>query len=76
MFQVQTGSFVLRLVAFSKYEQLYPKSLSAKLEEKAPAFWKWANAVAKEESVTYIWDEKLMVDRTLERLAKAKATAK
>ena len=73
MLQVQTGSFVLRVVSFSKYEQLLPKSLAAKLEDKAPSFWKWANAVANEESVTYIWDEKLMVDRTLARLAKAAA---
>lgn len=65
-----TGSFVLRLVSMSKYEQLLPTSLPKAMEEKNPNFWKWANAVANEKSVTYIWDEEAVANRTLERLGK------
>jgi glutathione S-transferase len=43
------------------------------LEMKAPAFWKWANAVVKEKSVNYIWDEQRIVERTKLRLGKTAA---
>jgi glutathione S-transferase len=43
------------------------------LETKAPAFWKWANAVVKEKSVNYIWNEQGVVERTKIRLAKTSA---
>jgi len=46
-----------------------PKSVVTTLESKAPSFWKWANAVVKEESVTYVWDEKVFAERTIKRLA-------
>jgi len=52
---------------------LYPKSVLSSLETKAPAFWKWANAVVKEESVTYIWDENKVIEGTKARLAKIAA---
>ena len=74
--QVQTGSFLLRLLSFPKYEGPLPKSILKNLETKAPNFWKWANAVVKEESVTYIWDEKTVAERTAARIEKLKATAK
>ena len=69
--QVQTGSFLLRVLSFPKYEGLLPKSILTGLETKAPAFWTWANTVVKEESVTYIWDEKNVAEKTLARIAKA-----
>jgi glutathione S-transferase len=72
-FQVQTGSFLLRVLSFPKYEGLLPKSLPTTLESKAPAFWKWANEVIKEKSVTYIWNEKAVAERTQERIAKLAA---
>ena len=71
---MQTGSFLLRILSFPKYEIL-PKSLLADLESKAPAFWKWANAVIKEESVNYIWDEELVATKTKERILKNKEAA-
>ena len=43
------------------------------LEAKAPAFYKWANAVVQEKSVTYIWDEEAVATRTQARLAKTAA---
>ncbi|KAG0649511.1 Glutathione S-transferase U20 [Hyphodiscus hymeniophilus] len=71
--EVQTGSFLLRLLSFPKYDGLLPKSILTGLEAKAPAFWKWANAVTQEKSVTYIWNEKNVAERTLERVAKLNA---
>ncbi|CAG8976007.1 hypothetical protein HYALB_00007534 [Hymenoscyphus albidus] len=67
--EVLTGSFIIRLLGFSKYPELVPASLPAGLEAKAPNFWKWASAVVKEESVTYIWDEKAYAEATIKRLA-------
>lgn len=71
---MQIGSFLLRLLSFPKYD-IIPKSLLSELESKAPAFWKWANAVVKEESVTYIWDEEAVAVRTKARLEKLRAEA-
>ena len=74
--QVQTGSFLLRVLSFPKYDGLLPKSVLASLESKAPAFWKWANAVTQEKSVTYIWNEKVVAEGTQKRMAKLAAAAK
>lgn len=70
--EVLTGSFILRVIDLPQYEDvgLLPKTLLTSLEAKAPAFYKWANAVAKEKSVTYIWDGKSVAERTAARLAK------
>lgn len=64
---------MLRILAFTKDEALLPKSVATALESKAPNFWKWANAVVKEDSVTYIWNEQLTIERTKARLAKVAA---
>ncbi|KAH6717341.1 thioredoxin-like protein [Leptodontidium sp. 2 PMI_412] len=76
--EVQTGSFLLRLLGLPKYEELnlLPKSILTGLETKAPAFWKWANAVVAEKSVNYIFDEKTVAEGTAARIAKIKAAAK
>jgi glutathione S-transferase len=71
--QVQTASFILRVLAFPKYDGLLPKSVLTNLETKAPNFWKWANAVVKEDSVTYIWDEKRTGELTQARISKLAA---
>jgi len=70
--EVLTGSFLLRVLSFPKYDIL-PKSLPTALESKAPHFWKWANAVVKENSVTYIWDEASVAERTKARVEKLRA---
>ncbi|EPE31116.1 Thioredoxin-like protein [Glarea lozoyensis ATCC 20868] len=66
--EVQTASFVIRLLSFGKVDILLPPSFLPALEKDAPNFWKWANALTKEESVTYIWDEKKVTEGTITRL--------
>ena len=56
-------------MSFAKYEDLLPASILTTLESKAPNFWKWATATAKEQSVTYIYDEKKVAEGTIKRLA-------
>jgi len=73
--EVQTASFVIRLVTFAEYEALLPKSLLTSLEAKAPSFWKWASAVVKEDSVTYKWDAKAISERTIDRFEKLRKEA-
>jgi len=73
--EVLTGSFVLRIVDLAGEEELVPKSILTSLEKKAPAFYKWAAEVTKQNSVTYIWDKKGVVARTKARLAKQAAEA-
>jgi glutathione S-transferase len=63
-------------LSFPKYEGLLPKSILTNLEAKAPNFWKWANAVVKEESVNYMWEEKNVAEKTTARIEKLKAAAK
>jgi len=72
--EVQTGSFVLRLLSFPKYDIL-PKSVITGFEEKAPNFMKWAKAVVAEESVNFIWDEEQVASKTKARIAKMAAAA-
>jgi len=72
--EVLTGSFVIRLVSLSK-AGLYPSNLSSSIAEKAPNFWKWAEAVAKHPSVTGIYDEEAIIASTKKRIAKAQAVA-
>ncbi|KAF9877084.1 glutathione s-transferase [Colletotrichum karsti] len=66
--EVLVGSFTLRLFAFAKHE-LLPPSLLASLEEKTPNFFKWAQAVNKTPSVTHIWNEDNVIERTKFRIA-------
>lgn len=73
--EVQTASFVIRMVSFAEYEPLLPKSLLTSLEAKAPSFWKWASAVIKEDSVTYKWDAKAVSERTVEKTEKLRKEA-
>ncbi|KAK5220803.1 hypothetical protein LTR47_011113, partial [Exophiala xenobiotica] len=74
---VLTGPFVLRLLALSKpeYGIVSPK-VTALLEERAPNFMAWAAKVVQESSVTYIWDEKRVAERTKARFAKLAAEKK
>lgn len=75
--EVITGPFVVRALALSRHG-VYPKSLVALMEEKTPRFWKWAGAVEKNESVTKIFDEEVIVKRSIakrERMRKAAGLA-
>lgn len=70
--QVLTGSFVLRIVTFIK-AGLYPASMGTGLTEKAPHFWRWAEAVAAHPSVRSIFDEETVISWNKARFAKARA---
>jgi glutathione S-transferase len=71
--EVLTGSFVIRLVSLSK-AGLYPSKLSSSIAERAPNFWKWAEAVAAHPSVTSIYNEEKVIASTKARIAKARAS--
>lgn len=70
-----TGPFLLRVLTLPKYEQLVPSFVPKGLEDKAPNFWRWAQAVTVEKSVSAVWDEELVVRRTLERIDKMRKGA-
>ncbi|KAL4969834.1 glutathione S-transferase family protein [Aspergillus stella-maris] len=72
--EVLTGSFLLRLLSLYKPQYgLLSENLPTLLETRAPKFLKWAQAVVKEESVNYIWNEETVGTRTAK---KWKAAAK
>jgi glutathione S-transferase len=69
-----TAPFVLRVYSFSR-NRLLPKSVLEGFE-KLPNFNKWAQAVNKEESVTYIWNEAEVLPATKKKIESMKAAAK
>ncbi|KAJ4316788.1 hypothetical protein N0V94_005280 [Neodidymelliopsis sp. IMI 364377] len=69
-----TAPFILRVFSFSK-NGLLPKSVVEGFEG-LPNFNKWANAVIKEESVTYIWDEAQVIPATKKKIESLKTAAK
>lgn len=71
MAEVIVAPFLLRMYAISN-DELFPKSFKAGVQ-KLPNTGKWAEAVLKQESVLYIWDEKAVVENTGKRIAKMKA---
>ncbi|KAF2849850.1 glutathione-S-transferas-like protein omega 1 [Plenodomus tracheiphilus IPT5] len=72
--EVLTAPFILRIYALARHG-LLPQSVLEGLD-KLPSFSKWAAAVVKEESVTYIWDEENVVAGTRKRVEGLKAQAK
>jgi glutathione S-transferase len=46
------------------------------LQQKTPKFYAWASKVVEEPSVTYIWNEKQVAERTKARMAKMAAEKK
>lgn len=66
--------FILRIDAFSK-NGLLPKTVADGLEA-LPNFNKWSQAVIKEDSVTYIWNEADVISATRKRIEGMKAAAK
>ncbi|KAJ5713029.1 uncharacterized protein N7483_010210 [Penicillium malachiteum] len=68
--EVQTGSFLIRVLGFTKPEHgLISAKLPALLEAQAPRFKRWAEATVAEESVNFIFDLKVIADRTRSRYA-------
>ncbi|GAB7337938.1 hypothetical protein MBLNU457_4321t1 [Dothideomycetes sp. NU457] len=74
MAEVLTAPFVLRLRADSG-GKFMPKSLQEGMK-KLPNYSKWSDAVCQQESVTYIYDEKRVVERSIQKAASMKAQAK
>jgi glutathione S-transferase len=70
--QVLTGSFAIRLKSLTTAE-VYTKALWTAIQEKAPNFAKWVEAVSVHPSVTSIYDEKVIIEGTRARIAKARA---
>jgi glutathione S-transferase len=66
--------FILRIYAFAK-KDIIPLSILGELDA-LPNFSKWAAAVKKHESVTYIWDEEVLVEASVKKLASLKAQRK
>lgn len=52
-----------------------PKSLQEGMK-KLPNYSKWSDVVCQQESVTYIYDEKKVVERSIQKAASMKAQAK
>lgn len=63
-----TGLFLFHVLTLPKYEQLVPSLVLKALEDRAPNFWRWTQAITAEQSVTAVRDKELVVKRTLERI--------
>jgi glutathione S-transferase len=72
--QVLTGSFLVRLLTHVK-AGLVSGNFIDDVEEQAPNFYRWAEAVAVHPSVTRIFDEDVAISGAKRRIAKARATA-
>ncbi|KAJ0159005.1 Glutathione S-transferase [Colletotrichum tanaceti] len=72
MAEVLAGSFTLRLFSFAKYG-LVPKTILSSLEERAPAFYKWAQVVNATPSVNGIYKEQDVVEQTRAKISSMKA---
>lgn len=72
--QVLTGSFAIRLNTTTKTD-IYPASLGAAIEQKAPNFANWVKAVSAHPSVSANFDGDEIVKGLKARIAKLKASA-
>ncbi|CAG9948654.1 unnamed protein product [Clonostachys rosea f. rosea IK726] len=70
--EVLSGSFIVRLLALSS-AGVYPASIISGLKEKAPNFYKWAEAVSAHPSVTNIFDKDTIIEGTKARLQKQRS---
>lgn len=60
------------MLAFAKPEHgLFGTKLPALLEQQTPRFKRWAEATAAHESVSFIFNEQQIMDRTRAKLAAA-----
>lgn len=73
MAEVLTGSFILRLISFSK-AGIFPAKTATAIAEQAPNFWKWAQATAAHPNVNAIYDEDKVIAATSARIAKMRAS--
>lgn len=71
--EVITGPFVIRAVTLSNHA-VYPESLVRLAKERTPNFFRWAMAISSHPSITSIFDEGVIVARSVakrERMRKA-----
>lgn len=69
--EVQSGSFLLRILTFAKPEHGLVSAKLLTLLEQAPRFKRWAEATIAQESVNFIYDEKLVADKMRAKFAPA-----
>lgn len=69
--EVQSGSFLLRILSFAKPEHGLVSAKLSTLLEQAPRFKRWAEATAAHDSVNFIYDEKLVADKMRAKFAPA-----
>lgn len=62
--EVITGPFVIRAVTLSNHG-VYPASLVKLSRERTPNFFRWATAVSNHPSITSIFDEEVIVARSV-----------
>ncbi|KAH6684811.1 thioredoxin-like protein [Plectosphaerella plurivora] len=74
--EVLTGPFLLRVLKYPNHNMLVPARLLDDIQQTAPKFWEWAQAVTSQPSVLSVWDEDLVVTRTLEKVEKQRSMLK
>ncbi|KGO78141.1 Glutathione S-transferase/chloride channel, C-terminal [Penicillium italicum] len=67
--EVQTGSFLLRILSFAKPEHGLVSAKLTTLLEQTPRFKRWAEATIAQESVNFIYDEKVVADKMRAKFA-------
>ncbi|CAI7611224.1 unnamed protein product [Penicillium glandicola] len=67
--EVLSGSFLLRILSFTKPEHGLVSAKLPTLLEQVPRFKRWAEATVAHESVNFIYDEKLVADKMRARFA-------
>ncbi|KAJ5587566.1 uncharacterized protein N7459_003331 [Penicillium hispanicum] len=67
--EVQTGSFVIRILSLSKPQHGLVSAKLPALLEQTPRFKRWADATASHESVHFIYNEQVVADRQRARYA-------
>lgn len=72
--EVITGPFVIRAVTLSKHG-VYPTGLNARIETEAPNFYRWAKATSTHQSITRVFDEDVIVKRSVAKRARMRAAA-
>ncbi|KAH8199939.1 hypothetical protein TruAng_005878 [Truncatella angustata] len=72
--EVITGPFLVRALALSR-NGVYPTSLNKHIAEGAPNFHNWATAVSRHPSITAVFDEEVIVQRSWNKRARMRKAA-
>lgn len=72
--EVITGPFVIRALTLSNHG-VYPTSLNRRAEAEAPKFYEWAKATSRHESITKVFDEDVIVKRSVAKRSRMRAAA-